>query len=190
MSALVLVTAPASEPVVLSEMKSHLRVDLADDDALITGLISAAREYVEGAARRALVTQTWRLSLPGWPEDDEIGLPRPPLQSVSSLVYVDVDGAQTTWPSSNYIVDIDSQPGRLVLAPNISWPSVTLYPVNPVQITFVAGYGSGLVPTHYLQAIRLLVGHWYENREATDAGQPVREIPLAVESLLWLDRNF
>ena len=192
MSALTVVTEPETEPVLVNDLKSHLRIDdLADEDPDLGGYISAAREHVEGAARRALVTQTLKLSLDGWPEDDEIVLPRPPLQSVTTLEYLDEGGSPTTWPSSNYIVDTDSQPGRIVLAANVDWPSVTLYPVNPVQITYVAGYGTaGSVPKKYVQAIKLLAGHWHENREATLVGQIAREIPFAVESLLWLDRNF
>lgn len=184
--------APAVEPVTVAEMKRHLRVDIDDDDGFIEGLIAAGRDYLEKVAWRAFITQTWRLSLDGWPAGDEIELPRPPLQSVTSIVYTDSDNNATTWAASNYIVDTDSEPGRVVLAYGASWPGVTLRPANPIQITYVAGYGDdgSAVPVSYQQALKLLVGHWYENREATIAGTIAREIPLAVDSLLWLDRVF
>lgn len=188
-----LVTPPASEPLDLqSEIKPHLRVDISDDDTYISGLLIAAREYVEEAARRALVTQTWRLSLDDWPDGDEIELPLPPLQSVTSIVYYDEAGDDTTWSTDEYDVDTDSEPGRVVLKDNYTWPGVTLRSMNPIQITFVAGYGDNAsdVPQKWKQAILLLIGHWYENREPVVASGAVpKEIPLAVSSLIWLDRG-
>lgn len=186
-----LVTGPASEPVSLDEAKAQLRVDGSDDDTFISGLIAAAREHVEQTARRALITQTWHLSLDGWPSCDEIELPKPPLQSVTSLIYKDSVGAQTTLPTANYIVDSDSQPGRVVLAYGQSWPSGTLYPANPIQVTYVAGYGAASdVPAWAKQAMKLIIGHWYENREETITGTIIKGIPLGAESLMWLNRAY
>jgi uncharacterized phiE125 gp8 family phage protein len=184
--------APAVEPVTVAEAKAHMRVDISDDDDYITALIVAAREYIEGATRRALITQTWRYSLDGWPDGDEIVLPKPPLQSVTSIVYKDEDGTANTWSSSGYIVDTDSDPGRVVLAYGESWPSVTLYPAAPIQITYKAGYGDAAanVPGHLRHAIKFLVAHWYENREPVTVGQVARDVPLAVDSLIWLYRAF
>lgn len=190
MSSYVLTSAPATEPVTTAEAKSHLRVDIDDDDTLIAGMIEAARDYFEEAARRALITQTWRLNLDAWPAGNEIELPRSPLQSVSSIVYLDEDGDSTTWSSSAYIVDADSEPGRVVLAHGQSWPSGGLYPANPIRITFVAGYGDADdVPEKFKHAIKLLVGHWYEHREAYGDGL-VREVPMALQSLIWLNRVY
>lgn len=63
----ILVTAPTAEPIALSDAKKHLRVDFSDDDALILGLISAARQEAEQITRRALVTQSWRITLDQFP---------------------------------------------------------------------------------------------------------------------------
>lgn len=183
--------APASEPVTTDEAKSHVRVDISDDDTLIDSLIASARDTIEKLARRALITQTWRLSLDNWPDGDAIELPRPPLQSVSSITYTESDGTVNTWDTSGYIVDTDSEPGRVVLAYGESWPSVTLYPAAAIKITFVAGYGdeAGDVPEPWKQAIKLLVAHWYENREPIQAGK-MEQIPFAVDSLIHMDRNY
>ena len=108
MDSTVLVTGPAEEPVTRDETKTQLRIDHTDEDSFVDGLITAARAYVEDATFRALVTQTWKLNLEAWPAGNAIEIPKPPLQSVSSVVYLDEAGASTTWASSNYIVDADS----------------------------------------------------------------------------------
>ena len=182
---------PALEPVSLDEAKAHLRVTSADEDAYIASLITAAREWCEGFQQRAYVTQTRKLVLDRFPGGCAIYLPRPPLQSVTSIVYTDSEGAQYTVDADSYIVDTDAEPGRIVLAYGASWPSVTLRPAAGVEITYVAGYGDASdVPQKVKQAMLLLVGHWYEQREAVLVGSISKEIEFAVHSLLWQDRVF
>jgi len=184
--ALVQVTAPTVEPVSLTEAKVHLRVDITDDDSLIAALIVAARQYVEVLTRRQLITATWDLVLDTWPDGDTILVPLPPLQSVTSITYKDSADTVYTMPAMDYIVDTAEEPGRIVLAYGKTWPSTILYPVGAITIRFTAGYGDALaVPQAIKQAILLLVGHWYENREATIGGTMQHELPFAVEALLW-----
>lgn len=185
--ALKLITAPATEPITLSEAKSHLRIDTTTDDTLITTLITAAREYCEGFQNRAFVSQTYELWLDAWPE--YIQIPRPPLQSITSIKYYGTDNIEYTMASDDYFVDTKSEPGRVVLAYSKSWPSTTLRLVNGIVVTFVAGYGTaGNVPLKIKQAILLLVAHWYESREAAITGAISREIEFAVHALLWQER--
>lgn len=63
----VILTQPTVEPVTLAEAKQHLRVDVADDDDLISVLIAGARQSAEGICRRALCTQTVKLVLDQFP---------------------------------------------------------------------------------------------------------------------------
>jgi uncharacterized phiE125 gp8 family phage protein len=116
-------------------------------------------------------------------------IPKPPLQSVSSIKYKDDDGTETTWSASGYIVDTDSEPGRVVLAYGESWPSVTLYPAAPIQVTYVAGYGDDPhdLPQHLRQAMLMLLAHWHEHREASGEVR-LSDVPFAVESLVRLHR--
>lgn len=188
--ALKLVTPPTIEPVTLDEAKLHLKVDGADDDNSILGLITAAREYCEGFQNRAYITQTWQLWLDSWPNGSVIPIPRPPLQSVASVLYYGADGAEYTMAAAEYFVDDKSEPGRLALNYYKTWPAVTLWPANGVCVEFTAGYGDGAeaVPQKVKQAMLLLIGQWYENREAAIAGIVSGEIEFAVRSLLWLDR--
>jgi len=56
------------------------------------------------------------------------------------------------------------------------WPSEILYPTNPITVTFVAGYtGISLIPVTLIHAIKLLICHWYENREPL---APIRLMPV------------
>lgn len=184
--ALKLATAPASEPVSLSEAKLHCRVDVSADDALITALITAAREEIERASRHALITQTWDYYLDEWPDGDELELPVAPLQSVTSVQYTDDAAVTATLSSGAYVVDTASRPGRLKLKSGQSWPTVTLAALNGVVVRFVAGFGSSgsNVDQSLRQAMLLLIGHWYENREAiVSSGAVPKQVPFAVEAL-------
>lgn len=186
------VTGPASEIISLDEAKAHLRVVGDDEDAYIYSLIITAREMCELGSRRALMTQTLELGLECWPNNAEISLPRPPLQSVTSLTYLDSAGITQTMPALDYIVDTFSQPGRLVLGYGKFWPGATLQPGTPIRVRYVAGYGSAAqVPQYYRQAIKLLIGHFYENREAVVVanGTAAVELPLAVKSLIQMNRG-
>jgi len=185
----VLVTAPAVEPVTLAEAKAHLRVDISNDDALITAQIVAARNMAEAITHRAFVTQTWDLYLDSWPSR-ALQLPFPPLQSVTSVKYYSDSAAEQTLTGSNYQVDIASEPGRLILISGSSWPGDSLRDANGVIVRFVAGYGlAAAVPQIFKQAILLIVGQFYENRENA---MPMRlaEAPMAAMALLWQDRVF
>jgi uncharacterized phiE125 gp8 family phage protein len=178
--------------VSLAEAKQHLRVDITDDDALITALITAAREYCEGFQNRAYITQVWQLWLDSWPDGSEIRIPKPPLQSVASVKYYGADNTEYVLPITDYIVDNKSEPGRIVLAYEKTWPSVILRPANAVCVEFVAGYvGADKVPQRVKQAMYLIIGHLYENREAVRVAMQRGEtlpVPFGVDALLWQDR--
>jgi uncharacterized phiE125 gp8 family phage protein len=183
-----LVTPPAAEPLTLAEAKAHLRVDSASEDDLITGLIKAAREWCEEYQNRAYITQTWDLCLDAFPESPSY-LPKPPLQSIASFKYYDKEGTEHVFDAADYVVDTAGFKGRISLAYGKSWPSVTLQPMNGVVIQFVAGYGDAVtdVPERIRSAIKLLIGHLYENREATSI-KALSEVPFAIYALLGLDR--
>lgn len=185
-----LVTAPTVEPITTRDIKDHLRIDTDVDleaEELKT-YVSAARAWCELFQNRAYITQTWDWALDRWPRSPfEIPLPR--LQSISSITYYDTDETSADFGSANTIVDTISEPGRVSLAWNKTYPSTTLRPINGVIIRFVAGYGDAEsnVPNNIKQAIRLLVGHMYENREGTWI-KAIDEIPLGIRSFLWQER--
>lgn len=161
---LVLVTPPAEEPVTLAEAKLHLRVDIPDDDLLIEALLVAAREYVEMYTRRQLVTATWQLQLDTWLPC--IRPPKPPLQGVTEIEYLDTSETLQAVDPTTYRVDTAREPGRIVLATGVSWPSLAPVP-GAVQVTYDAGYGAAsAVPETFKSAIKLLCADLYEHRES------------------------
>lgn len=179
--ALKTVIPPNAEPVSLTEVKAYLRIDGAEYDDLLAPLVKAAREYCEAFQNRAYVTRTMELTIDVFP-DSPLALPRPPLQSVVSIMYTDADGAETVLDSSYYVVDTVSEPGKLFLAPGKDWPDVELSVVNGVRIRFVAGYGTVYdVPESAKTAIKLYVAHRFENPDDPS-------IPEAVHLLLWSER--
>jgi len=184
------VVAPVVEPVALEDAKIHLRVDGDEEDAWIRRAIVAAREFCETFQGRAYIPRTFRLGLERFPSGRSIYLPRPPLQSVAGITYTLADGTEKTLDPALYLVETTSEPGAIHLRPGASWPGVTLAPGLPVQVEFTAGYAPDAVPKRAVQAILLLVGAWYENREAVAVGSVPRELAFAVEALLWQDRAF
>ncbi len=190
-NASVVSVAPAAEPVTLAEAKLWLRIDKSDEDSLVLELVKSARREVERFCGRQLINSTriWRLD--HFPSSGVIRLDRPPLSSVSSITYVDTAGATQTWATDQYDVDTDSEPGRITLAYNQSLPSdVRGGAANIVTITYVVGYGAAAenVPESLKVAMKVLLAHWYENREATVVGTISTEIKLGLDRLLWSHR--
>lgn len=195
-------TGPAIEPLSTAQAKLHLRLDSdqTEEDGLVAAYVGACRAHLEDRTRRAWMTQTWTWTLDRFPcdardwqrgshvpwtfTDRPLELPRPPLQSVTSLRYIDLGGTQQTLDPSAYTVDTTSEPGRIVPAYGTTWPSTRDVP-NAVEVVFVAGYAEAdQVPLPLLQALRLLVGQWFEEREAVITGTIATELPNGVRSLI------
>lgn len=200
--ALTLVTAPAAEPVTLQEAKDFLRLEDAESDALVSELVAAARRTAEAWLRRALVTQTWTLTLDAFPSERRLDwwdgvregavvdtpriaveVPLPPLQSVTSVTTYARDDTPSVFPPTGYRVDTAGEPGRIVLGADQSWPT-GLRNANAVEVLFVAGYGDdpGDVPEPIRAGMLMLIAHLFENREAVATG-PAAAVPVGVEAL-------
>lgn len=180
-------TPPAVEPVTLAEAKAHLRVDITTDDAYITSLITAAREWCEAYCDETFVHAQYVMRLDSFPV--EIELPRPPMATSGTVTAVSVtytleNQTTATLATNQYRVDRDSTPGVIRTLYNGSWPS-HLLDYNAVAVTWWGGRGpSGAdIPQRIRNAILWLVGLWYERRMAADAVN-LSEIPFGVKALL------
>ena len=177
---LTLVTAATELPVTLEEAKDHLRVTGTTDDAMISAYLSSAVSQLDGVMgllNRCLVTQVWQLKLDGFPRGDYFDLPLPPLQSVTSITYLDSNGDSQTLAASNYRVlnaNAHMHRGRIELEYGETWPS-TYYVQQAVTVTFVAGYGArNDVPDHTRHLILFAVKEAYDHRTPVDAQTMLR----------------
>lgn len=156
---------PATGALSLNDAKKACEISTSDTahDTHLVRLIDAAVADVERHTRRALITQTWQLTLGAFPAC-EIRLPRPPLVSVTSVGYIDENGASQTFSSSNYDVATGDSPGFLRPGYNQVWPATRPSRADAVTVTYVAGYGSSPVniPIEYQQLIAELVVFRFE----------------------------
>lgn len=155
---------PTEEPVSKAEAKTQLRERSTDYDTEITNLITEGRKYVEKMTGRALVTQTWKLYMDDLPSSFKV--PKPPLQSISSISYQDVNNSTQTLASSNYTVDTNSEPARVVRSQTGSYPSIYT-DLNVVTVTFVCGYGNKEDVPESLKAAILLYIQWRFDHDQT-----------------------
>jgi uncharacterized phiE125 gp8 family phage protein len=186
-------TAPSVDPISLAEAKEHLRETGSEQDGLIAGYILAAREFVENATHRRLITQTLDYTIDYcWPTDgcyrQRIELPVSPVASVTSITYVDGNGATQTLATNQYRAVVDGPLPYIEPSYGVTWPTVREQGAA-ITVRFVAGTSLSGVPNPLMQAMRMMIGHWYSVREAVNVGNIVTEIPLGVEALLSAYRS-
>lgn len=150
------VTAPSAEPVSLSDVKLHLRVDSTAENDLIAGLNTSARQYAESFTQRAIPRQTWDYKQDRFPCASEFYLPKAPCISVTSISYIDTNGDTQTLSTDIYGTDLPTGPmaraGRIYLKYQQVWPQTRDIP-NAVTVRFVAGYaGTALTLASLTQA--------------------------------------
>ncbi|WP_193336171.1 head-tail connector protein [Devosia beringensis] len=203
MIAPILVTPPEILPVSLEEAKLHLRVEDNDEDTLINALLRAAVSHLDGwtgVLGRCLVEQTWRLDF------DTFGrcmrLPLWPIIEIESITWRNEAGQVATIGDSNYALRSDERGAYVYWDRAYGSPS-GLYESAAVSVQVKAGYSTtpaveadpeaeppveavpavSTVPAALKVAILLLVGTWFDNREATVSGNS-SELPFAVNALI------
>lgn len=182
---------PQDRPVALHDLKTHARILGNEEDDWLDLAIDAAVKHTETEINLKLIDQTvtWKLD---WWLPCRLIFPVGPLRSVTSIQYVDGDGATQTLASDQYIVDAAHDPGRVFPAYDVVWPTPRRQE-NAVTIVYVAGFGTepGSVPTPLRHAILLLAAHFYEHREAylnTNFGMV--EVPRGYAALIYPYRNW
>jgi uncharacterized phiE125 gp8 family phage protein len=168
---LVCITQPESEPIGLSDVEGQCRItDLSAEALTIELMIQAVRERAEQITRRSLVTQTWELTLDGFPYG-AISLPLPPLQTIDLIKYIDPNGVEQTMDALSYRVLTGGEPGAVQPVYGSLWPAA-LNDLETVKIRFTCGYGpiapatSLNVPKALLQWQLINIANLYENRES------------------------
>lgn len=208
-----LISAPEVEPVSVDDLKQYLRLDTSADDNLLPGFIQAAREMAETMLWRTLVTTTWELVFDTFPpfgyssraaveyavnqipfgsdrgywlnvSQNLIELPNPPLQSVTSITYLDQSNTWKTLDPSNYVVSV-GDPGQIQPKYASIFPITLPGMLSSVKVQFVAGYGDDAtaLPASVKTAIMLLAAHLYNRRDAVSE-KSYTEVPMGVANLL------
>lgn len=170
--------APAAAITLADAKKQTETANMADHDEMLNRLIQAAQDFVEGPAgmNLALGTQTWELSLDCFPS--VIRIPIEPVQSITSITYIDPDGNQQTL--ADFDADTKASPALIAPVSGSTFPQ-TKRQFNAVTVTFEAGFNP--VPEDIRAALLLLVAHWFENREAVTDSRPVPQL-LAFERIM------
>lgn len=151
-----LISAPSAYPLSLAEAKLHLRVDIDDDDALITALISAACDYAQAETRKQIVSARYKQVMDAFPGPSLLGIPygrpftlpghaiyleRNPVLLVDSIQYLDTGGSVQTMPQTDYTVDYASDPVRITPVFGKIWP-IPLPQIGAVWVSFKSGYAA------------------------------------------------
>jgi Phage gp6-like head-tail connector protein len=211
--ATVITTAPAVEPISLAEVKTHLRIDTADEEGLLQALILTSRLHIEVALNLALITQNWSCYFDQWPATltgrgvphapasaaftsldphtalaasaSALRLPHGPVKSVDAVrVYAD-DGTFVLIPVTGFALALFSRPARIArrIATSLPTPGRAL---NGIEFAITAGFGAtpADVPSPIRQALLLLVAHWYEHRDPGEIGTAATQVPATVSALL------
>lgn len=173
-----LLAGPAAEPLTRAEAKAFLRIDHEAEDSLVDALIAAARRTVEAATGRALLEQTWRFSREGWPLSGVIVAPVAPVRAILSAVVTLPDGSAAAVPEGALALKADRAPALIhVAAGRVPAPGP-----GGIAITIRAGYGAAAdVPADLVEAVRLVLAHFYEFRDGSGAAQA---LPATVTALL------
>jgi len=174
----------ATEPITLSEAKTFLKVDTSqtEEDTYISGLITVARQMAELNTRRKLISAVVE-GYADYFEDFKLNVS--PISAINSVKYYDSNNDLQTF--SDYDTDLVSEPARITLRHNATYPT-TYIRTNAVIVNFTAGYTT--VPKPLLQAMYLLIGHFFENREQVVVGSQVNELPMAYDNLIFPYRVF
>lgn len=157
---------PIIYPLTLNEVKDHLRIsnNVTTYDTYLLDLLRDATGVAETETNRALLTSTWVLYLDRFPAGDILELWKCPVQSITSIQYYDSDNALQTFSTNDWISDLKSEPARVQLNQDSSWPE-TYVKVNSVQITFISGWASELdIPNEIIRGLKLLIAFLYEKR--------------------------
>ncbi len=173
------VIAPPDPVVSWEEAQRHLRCE-DEDFEYVEGLIAAATAWLDGPAGwlgRCIGLQTLELATCAFGSDR---LPFPPLVEVLGITYLGTDNVEHEMVSGDWVQLLN---GSIMPPLGQSWPAVGSSS-EAVRVEYQAGYAEGEVPLAIKQAILLIVGHWYRNRETVITGTIVAEMPFAAQALL------
>jgi len=179
------IAAPSEPPVSREQAKLHCRIDSDDEDDLVDGLIAAAVDHVDGFSGilgQCLMAQEWRQDFDAWSRS--LRLPFGPVIGLPSVTVRNTSGQIATVPTTDYALLEDALGPYLRFKDSVASP-MDLYQSRAISVSFTAGHSDReSVPKAIIQALLLIIGHWYANREEVVTGTIATQIPMAAQSLL------
>lgn len=179
-------TPPTGHPLSLADAKMQLRIEPEDTDldAHVLQLCAAAHRKIERELGYPILVQVRETHLFGFP-CGPIWLGGGNSPTILSIKYRDPADALQTLASSAYSLDAVSRVAQVYPAPSAAWPSTLCIP-SAVVIEWRAGWATPAdVPEDLIHAMKLLVGHWDQNREAVVIGTISSEVQIALDDLLF-----
>lgn len=167
-----LVTAPSGDVVTTAEAKAFAKIDHSSEDTLIASLVDTAEDLVARHIARELLSATYDFHFDSWPGSDVLPIELAPVSSVTSVSYVDTAGTTQVLATSVYTVDLSTEPARIYLAYNQTWPTARAMR-KAITVRAVVGYANAAaVPEGIKTAIKAAVAYWLDNRGCAPDGLP------------------
>ena len=169
--ALKLITEATALAITVAEAKAQAHVDTSDMDSRITAYIVAATKMAEQATGRAIMPQTWELTLDAFPCTFQ--LTHVPVSAVSSIQYVDYAGTTQTLSETLYTLDRSDDHGCTYVVPVYMsiWPTARSQ-ANAVTLRYTAGYANAAaVPESIKLWIAAMVTTMIDNPASVDSKQ-------------------
>lgn len=151
-----------NEIITAQDVKNYVRIDTADDDAIIGQMITQARIWCENYISRDIVAKNRTYYLPT--TNGMFDLPFAPIASVVSVLIEGNAAEYTEYGLDDLSIELDGGPA------------------NNVKVTYTTtGINDGLIK----QALLQLVSTYYDNRAdyITTTGD-VEKVPSDVKSIL------
>lgn len=166
-----------------ADAKDFLKVDTTADDTLIDNLIKAATQSCEIYTNRYFLDTLVTQYADKWADIEN--LYKSPVSAITHIKYYDSDDSLQTLAGTVYLLDEVSQPARIGLKPNQSYPNIANR-INAIEVKYTVGYGTAAssVPEAIRQAVLITIGNWYENRQTVITGRIATELPLSSQYLL------
>lgn len=174
MRSLIVSSISTREPITLTAVKDHLRIQSTMEDRLIKSFIKAARIQLENKIKRALVPTSYEMKLDVF--SNTMTIPMPPLSSTAAdivITYINSTGGTSTCSATNYTIDYKSAPGKIYLAYDAAWPTDVRDVEGAINIAFSAGYTTATIPENAQLWLKYRVGVMFEHREPVIEGRSI-----------------
>lgn len=170
----------------VAQLRDHLRLGsgFSDDDLqdpVLENYLRASMAAIEARTGKILIEREFSWTLTAWRDDRRQPLPVAPVNAISGVMLIDMNGDESFADGDAWYLEPDSQRPSLKAVANCL-PSV---PVNgSVRIGLLAGFGPewGDLPADLGQAVMMLAAHYFEYRHDVTQGMPT--MPFGVSSLI------